>query len=290
MDKKTNILLAKKHIVENIYSSVRIEGLALTFPETAQIIENGGLREHNYDDVDFVNDLKHAWQYIFTNIDEPVSIDLVKKINSIAGKYTVINSGLIRCAWDEPIYVRGENGEAVYTPPVPPKESVIDKELKSRYDISDKTDAAFELYLYLSKSQLFNDGNKRTASLICNMVLIQNGCGLFIVPTDLDLEFKRNLVSYYVDDDANRFKAFLKENCLLVPKEYTFGEKLQLLREEDDLSRAELSNKLDISEDALLMIEKDKVFPSQDIIDKVSDYFEIDQSRLVIPENGPSRN
>ena len=287
MDQKSNILFAKKHIVENIYSSVKIEGLALTFPETAQIIENKDIKNYYNDEVDFVNDLKHTWQYIFTNINNTVDIQLLKNINRLAGKFTVINAGKIRYIWDEPIFVRGEHGEVVYTPPVPPKESVIDKELKDRYSIEDKTDAALELYLYIAKAQLFNDGNKRTASLICNMVLIQNGCGIFIVPNDLDLEFKRKLVSYYVNDDAESFKAFLKENCVFLPKEYSIGQKIQLLREKDNMSRAEFSDQFGITEDMLVMIEKDKVRPSQDIINKIAEHYEIDQSRLVESPDSP---
>ena len=71
MDKVKNILLAKKYIVESIYSSVKIEGLALTFPETASIMENEGItkKDYTYDDVNFVNDLKHAWQFLFNSID-----------------------------------------------------------------------------------------------------------------------------------------------------------------------------------------------------------------------------
>ena len=37
MDRNHNILLAKKYMVESIYRSANIEGIAMTFPETQAI-------------------------------------------------------------------------------------------------------------------------------------------------------------------------------------------------------------------------------------------------------------
>ena len=283
MDKIKNILLAKKYIVESIYSSVKIEGLALTFPETASIMENEGItkKDYTYDDVNFVNDLKHAWQFLFNSIDEPISFSLIKELHLNAGLHTVVNAGSVRRLWDEPIRVKGEHGETVYIPPFPPKESIIENDIQFRCNISDKVDCALELYMYLAKSQLFNDGNKRIAGLVCNMVLIQNGKGLFIVPVESDLDFKRRLVKYYVDDDKDSFKQYLRETCLFQPKEFTIGQKIQMLRENENLDRTELSAKLNITENELLQIEKDKVIPSEKLLNQIADYFEIDKESLI---------
>ena len=168
----------------------------------------------------------------------------------------------------------------MYIPPFPPKESIIENDIQFRCNISDKVDCALELYMYLAKSQLFNDGNKRIAGLVCNMVLIQNGKGLFIVPVESDLDFKRRLVKYYVDDDKDSFKQYLRETCLFQPKKFTIGQKIQMLRENENLDRTELSAKLDITENELLQIEKDKVIPSEKLLNQIADYFEIDVESL----------
>ena len=129
MDRAQNILMAKKHIVENIYSSVKIEGLGMTFPETSVILENGKLEGKTFDEVSFVNDLKHAWNYLFDHIDDQIDLELVKAFNRISGKYTVNNAGSIRSIFDEPVGIRGSRDDIVWTPDIPPRSSVINDEI-----------------------------------------------------------------------------------------------------------------------------------------------------------------
>ncbi len=280
MDIEKNILLAKKHIVENIYSSVRVEGLAITFPETEQILEDRSVKGRSHDELYFVNDLKHAWQYLLENVSEEIGIETVRKMNRLAGRFTVDNAGSIRSVWSEPIAVYGMKGELVYTPPVPKPAAVLDGEIRELCALPDKTDAALELYMYIAKSQLFNDGNKRTASLICNMALIQNGEGLFIIPPEKSLEFKTRLIDFYTSGKGHEFKEWLRGNCILKPKEYTLGQKIQMLRERLNLSRAEFAAMLNVSEETVLDIEKDRAEPPDEAVEVMADYFGIDKEEF----------
>ena len=281
MDVTQNILYAKKHIVENIYSSVKVEGLAMTFPETSVIIENGKLNGKSFDDVSFVNDLKHAWDYLLSHIEETITLETVKNMNRLSGKFTVINAGSIRSIADEPIGVIGDNGEVVWQPELPPKRETIDKNIREIYTLPDKKDAAVNLYLYLARGQFFNDGNKRTAALICNMVLIQNGEGIFLIPPDKSLEFKKLLVNFYINDDDAELKQFINANCIKRPAEYTLGQKLQLIREKNNISREEMAEILNISPQEQYEYEKDIVIPEKEITKKFADYFDMDADTLM---------
>lgn len=282
MNIKQNILYAKKHIVDNIYSSVKVEGLGMTFPETETILENGRLEGKSFDEIHFVNDLKKAWGYLFEHIYDKLDLDTVKTFNRISGKYTVVNSGRIRNEWDEPVFIRGKNGEPVWTPEIPPKQEIIDDKIKSIYNSDDKTDAALELYMYLAKGQFFNDGNKRTASLVCNYVLIQNGKGLFIIPPEKHLDFIHNLVDYYLDENKKEtFKGFLTENCILCHEEKTVGQKIQILRERDNLSRTDMAEILNIDAETLFKFERDEEYPTKKVISLLSDYFNVDAETIM---------
>ena len=73
-------------------------------------------------------------------------------------------------------------------------------------------DIAIELALYVMKTQIFNDGNKRTAIIFANHYLISHGAGLMVVPENIVSEFKQLLVKYYEGTD-NTVKAFLKDRC-----------------------------------------------------------------------------
>ena len=77
------------------------------------------------------------------------------------------------------------------------------------------TERALDLMLYLTKSQLFYDGNKRIAMLAANKLLIQHGCGVLSVSQDRLEKFFTLLVSYYEDDTrAEELKEFLYNECL----------------------------------------------------------------------------
>lgn len=213
MDKGKNILLAKKYMVESIYRSANIEGIGMTFPETQTICDGMSVSGHTVDDINAVTDLKNAWKWLFNHIDDEINIQSLCQLNRIAGKYTVINAGSIRDMYDAetrvPLY-EGKN----YYPELPPDKSVIDSEIKKI--ISGKTiDCALDLFCYVCKAQLFNDGNKRTATLFTNMFMIQNGMGIFSIPVEKRLDFYNALTMYY-DNDSNKdkLKVFLSNYCL----------------------------------------------------------------------------
>ena len=74
-------------------------------------------------------------------------------------------------------------------------------------------DVAIELALYVMKTQVYIDGNKRTAIIFANHYLISKGKGLLVVPFDLVNEFKKHLIAYYEGKDETSIKTFLKEKC-----------------------------------------------------------------------------
>ena len=78
---------------------------------------------------------------------------------------------------------------------------------------SSYVDIAIELALYVMKTQIFNDGNKRTAIIFANHYLIAHGAGLMVVPENIVTEFKQLLVRYYEDIDVGAIKDFLKNQC-----------------------------------------------------------------------------
>ena len=213
MDKKTNILLAKKYMVESIYRSANIEGIGMTFPETQTICDGMSVSGHSVDDINAVNDLKNAWRWIFDNIDEKADIKALCTLNRISGKFTVINAGQIRDKCDEPIRLPLFDGKDYY-PELPPEKEVIDKRIAEI--TSDKTiEGALELFCYVAKSQFFNDGNKRTATLFANLFMIRNGLGILSIPVEKKLDFYNALTSFYdSDENIGVLKDFLRTNCL----------------------------------------------------------------------------
>jgi len=212
IDIEKTLLLAKKYMVESIYRSANIEGIGMTFPETQVICEGLSVSGHTIDEINAINDLKNAWRWIFNNIDSSIDVQSLKTINRIAGKFTVINAGSIRDRYDEPIRVPLMNGEDYY-PPIPDPELINEELIKLTSDSS--IDNALELFCYVCKCQAFNDGNKRTATLITNLYMVQNGIGIFSIPVNLKLDFYNHLTAYYaLESEKENLKDFLLNNCI----------------------------------------------------------------------------
>lgn len=186
MERQRNILLAKKYMVESIYRSANIEGIGMTFPETQTICDGMSISGHTIDEINAINDLKNAWKWLFQNIDNNINIDCLCALNRNTGNYPLLPK---------------------------PKEE-INKDIENIIKNKD-FNAAFELFCYVCKGQFFNDGNKKTATLITNMYMIQNGFGIFSIPVDKKLDFYNNLTLFYSDDVyKEQLINFLKEFCI----------------------------------------------------------------------------
>lgn len=275
MELNRNILLAKKYMVDSIYRSANIEGICVTFPETQVICEGLSVAGHTIDEINAVYDLKRAWEWLLKNIKEEVGLSALKKLNRTAGKFTVINAGIIRTEFDEPIRVNIGEGK-YYIPPIPPSNKVLSESISSIIKDYEGVDASLELFCYVAKGQFFMDGNKRTATLICNMNMIKNGQGILSIPVENKQEFYTLLARFY-GDDANKeaLKTFLREHCITCQKEYSIGKKIAIIRKQQEFSRQELSQKIGISEDLLFAIERGEAVPTAREITAIENLFDV---------------
>jgi hypothetical protein len=63
----SNLDFARANMKSNIYDQAVLEGVATTFPQTEEIIENGTVNGMTADDVQKILNLKHAWEFILDN-------------------------------------------------------------------------------------------------------------------------------------------------------------------------------------------------------------------------------
>lgn len=61
------------------------------------------------------------------------------------------------------------------------------------------------------------DGNKRTAQLIANDILIHSGEGILAVPIDAQGEFFGLLAAFYESSIPDELISFLRERCIEKP-------------------------------------------------------------------------
>ena len=97
LSKDENIFLAKRNLIDNIYKSARLEGIAVTFPQTEAIFNGVNVSTLKVDDVVAINNLKYAWQFIFDTMEYPkVDFAFVCEVNRIIGAGLYHNAGFLR--------------------------------------------------------------------------------------------------------------------------------------------------------------------------------------------------
>lgn len=204
-----NMDFVRANMKSIIYDQAVLEGVATTFPDTEMIIENGKVNNVSAEDVQKILNLKHAWEFVLDKdvIQTPTSYYVCQYIAKLVNEGFYQEGGRIRGV---PVKIGGSN----YIPPLP-IEQVVKEDLDTIIQTSkDVVDIAIELALYVMKTQIFNDGNKRTAIIFANHYLISKAGGLIVVPENMVPEFKKLLVQYYENTNTEAIKVFLKEKCL----------------------------------------------------------------------------
>ena len=203
-----NLEFARANMKNSIYEQAVLEGVATSFPQTEDIIENGTVNGVTASDVQKILNLKHAWEFILDKDVLQVKSDysVLCHIARLVNEGFFSNGGRIRGV---PVTIGG----TTYKPPMP-IETVVMENIKAITETAgDALDVAIELCLYCMKTQIFNDGNKRASVIFANHYLIANAGGLLVIPESNVPGFKKLLVSYYEDKDNGEMKAFLKQNC-----------------------------------------------------------------------------
>lgn len=208
-DVKPNVLInleyARSNMKKIIYDQAVLEGVGTTFPDTEAIIDNAKVNNMTAEDVQKILNLKHAWEFILDKdvLNAPSNYYLSSYIAKLVNEGFYQDGGRIRGV---PVTIGGTS----YIPPIPIEVIVKEKIDEIRNSNIAKEDIAIELLLYVMKTQIYNDGNKRTAVIFANHFMISNALGLIIIPYDKVQEFKKLLILYYEDKDLNSIKDFLK--------------------------------------------------------------------------------
>lgn len=206
---KTNIDYAKRNLADSIYKQAILEGVAVTYLDTETIIEGGKISNISADDVQKINNLKHAWQFI---LDKDIILSntdfyMLCTINKLVEEGFYYNAGQLRSV---PVSIGGTTWK-----PQIPIISTVKEELSDILSLSDIYYKAIKALLYVMKKQLFIDGNKRTAVIFANQILISHGAGLIVIPDVKVNEYKNLLIEYYETDKTDNIVAFLFDNCLI---------------------------------------------------------------------------
>ena len=204
MTQAQNIFAAKRGLVDYIFNSAKLEGCNVTFPETYTILEGVNVGTVTLDDIQTILNLRDAWRFITSTAGQPFTLEYLCKINEHISRNESIAWGALRTGRV------GISGTA-YVPPIPTQESA-----QALLDslTGTATERAIAFFLQACRAQLFWDGNKRTATLGANKILLQAGAGILSIREGDVLAFNHRLQEYYNTGDMSVIDAWLYENCI----------------------------------------------------------------------------
>ncbi|MCM1124622.1 MAG: Fic family protein [Eubacterium sp.] len=207
-DVVNNIAFARANMKMNIYDQAVLEGVATSFPQTEEIIENGKVSGMTATDVQKILNLKHAWEFILDHdvISSRSDYYMLSHIARLVNEGFFAEGGRIRGV---PVTIGGSS----YVPPLPYELDVKDRIQKIISEDDEPINIAIKLCLYCMKTQIFLDGNKRASVIFANHYLISHGGGFLVIPEKEVPEFKQLLVKYYEGNDISVIEAFMKERC-----------------------------------------------------------------------------
>ena len=210
------------------YDSNRIEGNTLTLQETALVINKGvtiggkSMREHleainHYEAIGYVKDIIKSKITFTETILKDIHMMVLKVIdNENAGRYREIE---VRIAGSK------------FIPPLYFKIPELMEEYFEFYE-NNKTNLhpvllASDMHEKLVTIHPFTDGNGRTARLLMNLILLQNGYTIASIPGDVDkrIEYYNALEKVQTENDLTEFR-------ILIAKEVKRGldEYLKIVR------------------------------------------------------------
>lgn len=209
-----NIDFARKNLVKTIYKQAILEGISTTLLDTENIINGGIVNNMTASDILKVINLKHAWEFILNKnvIQIKSNFAILCTINKLIEEGFYYTAGSLRSI---PVKIGGTN----WIPNIPYEADIKDDIEVIINNNKNNIEKSIDLLLYVSRKQMFIDGNKRTAVIFANHYLISKGEGLIVIPEDKVEEYKSLLINYYETNKDTKIKDFLLNKCYTKCKE-----------------------------------------------------------------------
>lgn len=207
LTREQSVFLAKKKMDENIYCGMKMENRAVTFPQTKTILGGVNVAGVQLDDIQAILNMRDAWRYLLSSIDEPVNVEYMCRLNEFIARNEALKWGVLRGG---SVGISGCD----YVPPIPEYETVK-RELEAILS-QDKTATgiALDVFAWGARGQFFWDGYKRTSLTMANKIMVSQGVGMLTI-LDKNMEaFNELLLAYYNSGIADELKLFMYESAI----------------------------------------------------------------------------
>ena len=208
LNERESKFLLKKSVVGLIHSASRLEKVNTTFPQTKTIVEGMSVSGISMDDVQVILNLKNAYQYVLKlSGDTTFNLSIACKINSFISYNESLEWGVLRKG---NVGIHGVD----YTPAIPVESEVVSAINEIMSSEGSLTYRALKYMYYAMRTQLFWDGNKRTAIVSTNAIMMLDGLGIVNI-SEQQLEYWNQLLSeFYETNNDETIIQWTYDNCV----------------------------------------------------------------------------
>jgi len=208
LNERESKFLLKKSVIGLIHSASRLEKVNTTFPQTKTIVEGMSVSGISMDDVQVILNLKNAYQYVLKlPSDTTFNLMTACKINSFISYNESLEWGVLRTG---NVGIHGVD----YTPTIPIESEVVSTINEIMGSEGSLTYKALKYMYYAMRTQLFWDGNKRTAIVSANAIMMLNGLGIVNI-SEQQLEHWNQLLSeFYETNNDEKIIQWTHDNCV----------------------------------------------------------------------------
>lgn len=206
--KDENKRFARANLARLVHTNSRFEGINTTLPQTKTIIDGMSVSGVSVEDVLTIVNLKRGWQFIINSNDD-INLDFEKGINKIVAAEDSLEPGEFRTGAGNVALGEDESFEPPMINSYQEKD-FLETTLKST-GLS-TTEKALNIMYHNMRNQLFWDGNKRTAILVANKIMINGGAGLINVPLDKWSTWNTLISNYYRTNNMSKLKKWTYDN------------------------------------------------------------------------------
>lgn len=221
---KMAAFILKKNLAHYVYNTLTLlENNPSTLPQTELILEGYSVQGLSIDDLLQVKHFGDAAKSIIQKIETNSfneSLDTLREIHSLVAKEKALEWGIFR---KHQVHIGG----CEYIPPSPNEiNEILEKGISEINQINNALERGIKAFAFFSKTQPFYDGNKRTAILYMNGVLLKNGFYPLFVPINLKNELNISIHQLYDNNLILPLVETFKKSCeVLWPEKIDYGER-----------------------------------------------------------------
>ena len=113
----------------------------------------------------------------------------------------------------------------------------IDKQVICSIHKEGAKDEALIIGDFINGNIVFYDGNKRTARLVANLILLNNNIGVISIPARYKVEYNKLMLDFYETLEADKVIEFLTEKCITFFDKFDYKNYSEIQNKKDFLKQ-----------------------------------------------------